>query len=858
MHLAPVEVENNINAVAGNNMRLKHYQEKVIKALKDYLGELDIARNEYEEMLAIKPNLAKHINFPKDAWEKSTGKTIYHSKTNSLNEPLPDIYLKVPTGGGKTILACHSIDLIQKSYLKKQTGLILWIVPSTQIYRQTILALKDREHPYRQILDISSGGRTLIKEKTEMFNLLDVEENLMVLMLMLPSANRQNKETLKVFRDAGGYTDFFPAEDNYPAQENLLKKITNLDCFGEKDEVFQRQIKTSLGNTLKVLKPLVIIDEGHRAYGENARNTVRNFNPSFILELSATPPDGSNELVKITGRELHEEEMIKLDIHLTNKTSPDWKDTMLASFEKQNQLEKLAKEYEENTGEYIRPICLIQVERTGKDQRGSDFIHAEDAKEYLIKQCNVPETHIAIKSSEKDDIEGIDLFSKSCAIRYIITKQALQEGWDCSFAYILTILTNPGSATGITQLVGRILRQPKAIKTKVKELDECYIFTFKPNASTLVREIKNGLEDEGLGDIAGRLVNDEGGEGIDNLKDREIQYRTGFKKFEGKIYLPKFVIQEKDSWRDLIFEVDILSEIDWGKIDISEIAERTLTDKQSKEQELTLGISKEEKEFLEETGDRIERKGTLEIDEAFLARQISEIVPNPWICYNLGDQAIELLSKKYDRETIASNFVFIIEELKKILEKQKNIFAESVFKKLVNKKKLHFFLISDKGGFVLPSRIKVKSNKQLIRSDNTPIQKSLFDYVPEENINELEKSVAIYLDEQEKLLWWYRNMSRQDYHIQGWKKNKIYPDFVAANKSTTMKEDYDTVFVLETKGIHLKNEDTKYKQDVFTLCNELGAKKAWKELFDEFPDHDFEFQVVFDDEWQNKINSMMQ
>jgi type III restriction enzyme len=839
-------------------MKLKHYQEKVIKTLKDYLSALDNARNEYEEILQIKPNLAKHIDFPKDAWEKSTSKSIYYPKTNSLREPLPDIYLKIPTGGGKTLLACHSIDLIQKVYLKKQTGLILWIVPSTQIYRQTILALKDREHPYRQILDISSGGRTVIKEKTEIFNRLDVEENLMVLMLMLPSANRQNKETLKVFRDAGGFTDFFPAEDNYPAQENLFKKIPNLDCFGDEREVFQRQIKTSLGNTLKVLKPLVVIDEGHRAYGENARNTVRNFNPSFILELSATPPDESNELVKITGRELHEEEMIKLDIHLTNKTSLDWTDTMLASFEKQNQLEKLAKEYEENTGQYIRPICLIQVERTGKDQRGNDFIHAEDAKEYLIKQCNVPESNIAIKSSEKDDIEGVDLYSKSCDIRYIITKQALQEGWDCSFAYILTILTNPGSATGITQLVGRILRQPKAVKTKIKELDECYIFTFKPNASTLVREIKNGLEDEGLGDIAGRLVNDEGANGIDNLKEREIQYRQGFKKFEGKIYLPKFVIQEHNSWRDLIFEVDILGEIDWTKIDISEIADKILSDKSNQELELTLGLSKEENDFLEETGDRIETKGTLEIDEAFLARQISEIVPNPWICYNLGDRAIRILAEKYDRMTIASNFVFIIEELKKILENQKNMLAEKVFRKLVDKKKLHFFLISGKGGFVLPSRIKVKSNKQLIRNDNTPIQKSLFDYVPDENINDLEKSVAIYLDEQEKLLWWYRNMSRQDYHIQGWKRNKIYPDFIAANNSNSRKEDYDAVFVLETKGIHLKNEDTKYKQDVFALCKELGAKKAWKELFDEFPDHDFEFQVIFGDEWQNKINALMQ
>ena len=166
---------------------------------------------------------------------------------------------------------------------------------------------------------------------------------MVVLMLMLPSANRQNKETLKVFKDAGGFTDFFPAEDNYPAQEALLKHIPNLDCFGDKARLFGTQIKTSLGNTLKVLKPLVIIDEGHKAYGDNARNTIRNFNPSFVLELSATPPPGSNELVKITGRELHEEEMIKLDIHLTNKTSLDWKDTMLASLEKRNELEKKGK-----------------------------------------------------------------------------------------------------------------------------------------------------------------------------------------------------------------------------------------------------------------------------------------------------------------------------------------------------------------------------------------------------------------------------------------------------------------------------------------------------------------------------------
>ena len=151
-------------------MKLKHYQEKVLKELKDYLSSLSVFNAKYEKYLAVDADMARDYDFPKHAWELSTGRLIYHSKTNGLHEPLPDIYLKVPTGGGKTLLACHAIDYIHKSYLKKQAGLVLWIVPSTQIYRQTISALKNRDHPYRQILDISSGGRTLIKAKTEMFN----------------------------------------------------------------------------------------------------------------------------------------------------------------------------------------------------------------------------------------------------------------------------------------------------------------------------------------------------------------------------------------------------------------------------------------------------------------------------------------------------------------------------------------------------------------------------------------------------------------------------------------------------------------------------------------------------------------
>jgi len=420
-------------------MELKGYQVTVLKTVKDYLEALSEAKKKYNKFISDPETaeLALSYHFPAKAWEKVIGGS-YTEKKNGLKEPLPDFYLKVPTGGGKTLLACHSIDLINKTYLKKQTGLVLWVVPSTQIYRQTLAGLRDREHPYRQVLDISSGGRTLIKEKNEVFTKQDIEESLVILLLMLPSASRQNKETLKVFRDRGGFTDFFPTEEDYEGHEKYLKEFPNLDHFGTQKEFFGRIIKTSLGNTLKVLKPIVIIDEGHKAYSETARRTIRDFNPSIVFELSATPPPNSNKLVEVSGKDLHAEDMIKLDIHLINKSTLKWEDTLLASYERRNDLERKANEYKSNTNEYIRPINLIQVERTGKDQRGAKFIHAENVKEYLIKKCAVPEEQIAIKSSEKDDIEGIDLLSDTTQIRYIITKQALQEGWDCPFAYILT------------------------------------------------------------------------------------------------------------------------------------------------------------------------------------------------------------------------------------------------------------------------------------------------------------------------------------------------------------------------------------------------------------------------------------
>jgi len=832
-------------------MELKEYQKKTLDQVKQYLDALAEFKAKNEKAIEIDTEMS--INFPLKAWNKVSN-TRYLSKKNGLGKELPDFYIKIPTGGGKTIIACHTIDLINKIYLKKQNGIILWIVPTTQIYRQTLQSLKNREHPYRQVLDISSAGRTTILEKMDRFNSLDVKENLVVMLLMLPSANRINKEVLKVFKDSGGFTDFFPQEDDRKGNDELLNNYPNLDYFRDEIGFFGNVVKTSLGNTLRILEPVIIVDEGHKAYAKTAQETIRNFNPSIIVELSATPPEESNILVNISGQELNQEEMIKLDLHITNKAELEWQNTMLASINKRNFLEQKAKDYEANTGEYIRPICLIQVERTGKDQKSSKYIHVDDVKKYLINNCGIPEEHIAIKSSEKDDIEGIDLLSKDSQIRYIITKHALQEGWDCAFAYILTILNNPASKLSITQLVGRILRQPNARKTNVKELDESYVFCFRSRATEILENIKKGFEDEGLGDLAGRVSVEEGDPyTVDFTKEKIVSYRDKFKKFEGNIYLPKFVIQENGGWRDINYEMDILSRIDWNLADLDELANKSLSDKIKNDETVTVSLSNNTNELIE-TKEISFKEGGLKVDKVFLTRQILDLVPNPWIAFEMANKVIDILLIKNDERVLANNLVFIIDELRKLIEKERDRLSETIFKDLINNKTFFFFLFYRSGGYSLPSRIKVKKNsKPLIRKDYTSLQRSLFEF-DEDNYNETEKSVVIYLDEQERLLWWYRNLSRQGYFIQGWKKNRIYPDFIVSEKDE--ENGYNKIYVIEIKGLHLKNEDTNYKKDVFEFCNKLGVQKSWNELNIELCQKNIEFQLIFEDEWQGKINEM--
>ncbi len=334
--------------------------------------------------------------------------------------------------------------------------------------------------------------------------------------------------------------------------------------------------------------------------------------------------------------------------------------------------------------------------------------------------------------------------------------------------------------------------------------------------------------------------------------------RDKFKKFAGRIYLPKFVIQQNGKWREVSYETDIVSRIDWTQADFS--AERNLqlaaADSQDAEIVVTLGETKAE--LVKEQGRKYRTSADADVDPVFATRQLLEIIPNPWIAHEVVKDVLATLTRKNGVDLVAKNFVFIVQERVKRADAERNRLAREVFTELINAKKLRFLLLQDDAGYRLPSRVSMrKGARKLVREDNSPLQLSLFAQVAEEGLNREEQSVAWYFEKQAQLLWWYRNLARQDYRLQCWRKQGIYPDFVVSRTSTMDKTDFDKVYVVESKGIHLKNDDTDYKKQVFKLCNKLAEERSWTELGLEFPERKIVFELVYGDEWQKALNRVL-
>ena len=254
------------------------YQTRTLAALDEYLLALSVEKPRYDkvvELAASDPDLELDLpHYPERAWARLASKKVlppsraavaYSRRLTGDGKPVPNATLKVPTGGGKTYLACGGLSRIFGSYLKTNTGFVLWIVPNEAIYTQTIKALRDREHAYRQTLDRAAAGRVVIMEKGDTLNRADLDANLCVMILMLQSSNRQNQDTLKLFQDRGDVHGFTPPEGDQAAHVAILERIPNLSAYDLADGgPGWPMVKDSVGNALRIVRPVVVMDEGQK------------------------------------------------------------------------------------------------------------------------------------------------------------------------------------------------------------------------------------------------------------------------------------------------------------------------------------------------------------------------------------------------------------------------------------------------------------------------------------------------------------------------------------------------------------------------------------------------------------------
>lgn len=732
-------------------MELKKYQQKTLNKLQSYLAEVEKFG-------------------PKHAFISIKGEAY---KDQFFGE-VPFVCIKIPTGGGKTLVGCHSTTQIMDSLLKEKMGrgMVMWFVPSEAIKSQTLRKFKDRKDIHRKILDDYFDNNVKIFSNEEALKIRkeDVENNLCIIISSFDAFRKEKtlQNKYKVYQENGALINHFENIE----ESNILEK----DDSG---------IIKSLANVIRLSNPLIVIDEGHRTKTELSINFLKELNPSFIIEYTATPRAESNILVDIHSSELKEEQMVKLPLVLESHTQ--WQNAVLQGVLRREELEKLAKKAKEP----IRPIALLQAEQEKEDE---NKITVSKLKEFLVRDRKIPEEEIAVKTSKTNDLEGVDLFAKGCKIRYIITVNALAEGWDCSFAYLLISVANIGSKIAVEQIIGRIMRMPYAKRKENEDLNRSYIFASARNFNEAATQIISGLESHGYSK-----------HDLVNASDRTQKYEFDIqRKVKEDFAVPMMAIGDEElTFEELIGEdfelhkqdanfdfrvhydadgraiIDIKEDDKWVRS-----AQQTLKfnyrDKHCTKKELVNWLDKKLRFTMLDKEDKVK----------FLEKAIDGI-------------------KGHTISDLSINRYVLLAKLDEVISSILVDYSKKRFDKLLKEGKIK-------------AREFEKFPETITLSEEIPqeFNKNYYGKIDKLNKEEQKFIERLDLDTLPNVKFWIRNREKKDpFYLQGWQKNRFYPDFIAlTNKGN--------VLALEWKGEdRVSNEDTQYKERVAKVWEQVGKGK---------------------------------
>jgi type III restriction enzyme len=448
----------------------KPYQSRVLDSLRDFF------------------RIAARLQNPEPAFREITARTFGTAmpyipvSVAGMKPQMPYVCLRVPTGGGKTLLACHAAGLAMTDFMRAERAVVLWLVPSNTILDQTADALRDPRHPYRRALELACGSVEVVTiEEALRLPRATMDGQTVVIVSTIQAFRVEDTTGRKVYDQNGSFSEHLL---NVPA-DRLADLLPGADG----------KPKPSLVNMLRLRRPIVIVDEAHNARTDLSFATLGNVLPSCIVEFTATPARNgaapSNVLHHVSAAELKVADMVKLPLRVITR-HPSQRDQLLSeAITLRGSLEHIAIAEAQKTGEYLRPIMLIQAERVDA---------CEPLRDRLASEFGIAKDQVKISVGTNDELpsaEGIKS-SKEPAVRFIITVQKLREGWDCPFAYVLCSLKETRSATAIEQIVGRILRLPNAQAKQHPDLNCAYAFSVSDSLPEVLNELREALESNGF------------------------------------------------------------------------------------------------------------------------------------------------------------------------------------------------------------------------------------------------------------------------------------------------------------------------------------------------------------------------
>ncbi|MCI7330282.1 MAG: DEAD/DEAH box helicase family protein [Selenomonadaceae bacterium] len=431
-------------------LKLKQYQERTLAKLRAFLT-------------------AARLTSPQAAFADLQEAQGYAQNYRPLPElmDVPYTCLRLPTGGGKTLLGSYAIEAVADYYSEHTLPIVIWLVPTDIIRQQTLAVFRSSAQENRRVLDAAFDGQVRVYDITEFAHLRpqDLAGGVNVFIATFAAFRVKNKEGRKIYQ-------------THEALDACFARIP--DQYGFDRDEHGRSLH-SFANLLAYVHPLVIVDEAHNHASKLSVEVLQRISPLAIIEFTATPAANSNVLYKVSASELKAEEMIKLPVQLEEARS--WQDAIVTGIQQRNHLEEVAAA----EPEYLRPIMLIQAEPKDRE------VTVEVVKQYLLEEAGIPEAEIAIATGEVHELADVDLLAASCPIRYIITVQALKEGWDCSFAYVFVSTASVQSSKDAEQLLGRVLRMPYARRRVHEELNRAYAHVAVASWLESVSKIKDNL-----------------------------------------------------------------------------------------------------------------------------------------------------------------------------------------------------------------------------------------------------------------------------------------------------------------------------------------------------------------------------